>query len=133
MTAAATNGVQPGPQVTKEVTLTVSSVNHAPRSKIPPLEVGWQFVSEYYMYLSKDSHRLHCFYDKDSVMLHGVEGESVKQCQGQQVSVAFVLLFFSRCGQYSDVGGARKFTSALLTWSFKRARWPFPMWIARPP
>jgi hypothetical protein len=53
--------------------------------RLDPLEVGWQFVQEYYTILNKDPNRLHCFYNKQSVMLHGVEAETVKQCVGQQV------------------------------------------------
>ena len=53
--------------------------------RLEPLEVGWQFVQEYYTILNKDPNRLHCFYNKNSVMVHGLEGETVKPCQGQQV------------------------------------------------
>lgn len=52
--------------------------------RLEPLEVGWQFVHEYYTILNKDPNRLHCFYNKTSTMVHGVEGENAKTCSGQQ-------------------------------------------------
>eukprot|EP00158_Paraphelidium_tribonemae_P004082 Partr_v1_DN26558_c0_g1_i1_m3313 putative GTPase activating protein (SH3 domain) binding protein len=52
--------------------------------RLEPMEVGWQFVQEYYTILNKDPNRLHCFYNKPSSMVHGVEGETVRACHGQQ-------------------------------------------------
>lgn len=49
-----------------------------------PSEVGWQFVSQYYTFVNKQPHRLHCFYTKNSTYLHGVEGEDLTACHGQQ-------------------------------------------------
>lgn len=53
-------------------------------TRLDPLEIGWQFVQEYYTILNREPQRLHCFYDKGaSCMLHGTEGESVSACLGQ--------------------------------------------------
>lgn len=49
-----------------------------------PSEVGWQFVSQYYTFVNKQPHRLHCFYTKNSTYIHGVEGEDSTACHGQQ-------------------------------------------------
>ncbi|KAG0200105.1 hypothetical protein BGX28_006745 [Mortierella sp. GBA30] len=38
-------------------------------------EVGMMFVHEYYTFLNKEPSRLHCFYNKQSTMSHGVQGE----------------------------------------------------------
>ncbi|KAI6129491.1 hypothetical protein EV401DRAFT_2054595 [Pisolithus croceorrhizus] len=53
-----------------------------PTSFLP--EVGWQFVPQYYTYVNKHPNRLHCFYTKTSTFTHGMEGEDVKPCFGQQ-------------------------------------------------
>ncbi|EPX71085.1 ubiquitin protease cofactor [Schizosaccharomyces octosporus yFS286] len=47
-------------------------------------EIGWMFVQEYYTYLNKEPHRLHCFYTKKSTLVHGEEGEAISLCHGQQ-------------------------------------------------
>ncbi|WBW71563.1 ubiquitin protease cofactor Nxt3 [Schizosaccharomyces osmophilus] len=47
-------------------------------------EIGWMFVQEYYTYLNKEPHRLHCFYTKKSTLVHGEEGEAINLCHGQQ-------------------------------------------------
>lgn len=55
--------------------------------------MGWQFVQEYYSILNKSPARLHCFYNTQSVMLHGVEAESVTKCVGQaEIHARFVEL-----------------------------------------
>ncbi|KAL5641102.1 hypothetical protein ACGC1H_001549 [Rhizoctonia solani] len=54
------------------------------RSSVVPSEVGWQFVSQYYTFVNKQPHRLHCFYTKNSTYIHGVEGEDSTACHGQQ-------------------------------------------------
>ncbi|KAF9051606.1 hypothetical protein BJ165DRAFT_1340784 [Panaeolus papilionaceus] len=51
---------------------------------INPSEVGWQFVPQYYNFVNKEPHRLHCFYTKESTLIHGTEGEQDKPCFGQQ-------------------------------------------------
>ena len=52
---------------------------------VNPSEVGWQFVPQYYTFVNKQPHRLHCFYTKASTFIHGTEGEDGKPCYGQQV------------------------------------------------
>ena len=61
-----------------------STATAAAGRRLDPLEVGWQFVQEYYTILNKDPSRLHCFYNKSSLMVHGFEAETVKNCTGQQ-------------------------------------------------
>lgn len=49
-------------------------------------DVGLQFLREYYNMVTKDPHRLHCFYTKNSTFIHGLEGdEHESSCHGQQV------------------------------------------------
>ncbi|KIK21256.1 hypothetical protein PISMIDRAFT_12363, partial [Pisolithus microcarpus 441] len=60
---------------------TPSSAIH---QNVVPSEVGWQFVPQYYTYVNKHPNRLHCFYTKTSTFTHGMEGEDVKPCFGQQ-------------------------------------------------
>ncbi|KAF8800552.1 hypothetical protein BYT27DRAFT_7227366 [Phlegmacium glaucopus] len=65
----------------------VSSQASAPtsnHSSVVPSEVGWQFVPQYYTFVNKEPHRLHCFYNKNSTFIHGTEGEDGKPCYGQQ-------------------------------------------------
>lgn len=64
----------------------------AHHSSVIPSEVGWQFVPQYYTFVNKEPHRLHCFYNKNSTFIHGTEGEDMKPCFGQQVG-----LYFDRC------------------------------------
>jgi len=52
--------------------------------KIEPYEVGWMFVQEYYTILNKDPQKLHCFYTKNSSVIHGSEGDTVNASHGQQ-------------------------------------------------
>ncbi|KAF8903358.1 hypothetical protein CPB84DRAFT_1774662 [Gymnopilus junonius] len=63
------------------MTATAPSSQH---SNVVPSEVGWQFVPQYYTFVNKEPHRLHCFYNKNSTFIHGTEGEEVKACHGQQ-------------------------------------------------
>ncbi|CAE6395944.1 unnamed protein product [Rhizoctonia solani] len=58
--------------------------NALAKSSVVPSEVGWQFVSQYYTFVNKQPHRLHCFYTKHSTYIHGVEGEDSTPCHGQQ-------------------------------------------------
>ncbi|WVQ98666.1 hypothetical protein IAU59_005797 [Kwoniella sp. CBS 9459] len=53
-------------------------------SKIQPNDVGWQFVPQYYNFVNKQPHRLHCFYNKRSTFIHGEEGEESQIALGQQ-------------------------------------------------
>ncbi|WWC69525.1 uncharacterized protein I206_103467 [Kwoniella pini CBS 10737] len=56
----------------------------AQQSKIQPNDVGWQFVPQYYNFVNKQPHRLHCFYNKRSTFVHGEEGEESTVALGQQ-------------------------------------------------
>ncbi|CAI2178412.1 4340_t:CDS:2 [Funneliformis geosporum] len=47
-------------------------------------EVGWIFVREYYKHLNENPESLCLFYNKESKLIRGLEGEEVKICQGQQ-------------------------------------------------
>ena len=69
------------------MTATAPSSAHHP--SVVPSEVGWQFVPQYYTFVNKEPHRLHCFYNKTSTFTHGTEGEEVKACHGQQVGGFF--------------------------------------------
>ncbi|KAG8858227.1 hypothetical protein FRB96_005356 [Tulasnella sp. 330] len=51
--------------------------------QVNPSEVGWQFVPQYYTFVNKHPHRLHCFYTKNSTFINGTEGEDGKACYGQ--------------------------------------------------
>ncbi|KAH6918047.1 hypothetical protein BKA70DRAFT_1246057 [Coprinopsis sp. MPI-PUGE-AT-0042] len=58
--------------------------NGTHHQNVVPSEVGWQFVPQYYTFVNKEPHRLHCFYNKTSTFIHGTEGEEIKPCYGQQ-------------------------------------------------
>ncbi|KAI7829604.1 hypothetical protein BC939DRAFT_441212 [Gamsiella multidivaricata] len=61
-------------------------------------EVGMMFVHEYYTFLNKEPSRLHCFYNKQSTMSHGIQGEEPHICHGQQSIHAKILeLDFEDC------------------------------------
>ncbi|CAH1762972.1 10477_t:CDS:2, partial [Entrophospora sp. SA101] len=47
------------------------------------MEIGWLFVHEYYVFLNKQPSHLHRFYGKNSCLIHGIEGESVKTLFGE--------------------------------------------------
>ncbi|KAF9157469.1 hypothetical protein DFQ26_008704 [Actinomortierella ambigua] len=76
---------------------------HAPatngaESKVNHSEVAFIFVQEYYTFMNKDPHRLHCFYAKDSAMVHGNEGEVTTPLHGQQAIHSKILdLDFQDC------------------------------------
>ncbi|CAO3568541.1 unnamed protein product [Mortierella alpina] len=57
------------------------------RSPVDPDSLGTGFVHEYYTFLNKEPNRLHLFYDKNSVLSHGYQGEDVDVCRGQQASI----------------------------------------------
>ena len=63
-----------------------SPTDDVARNNVIPYEVGWQFVPQYYTFVNKHPHRLHCFYTKSSTFIHGTEGEDGKPCFGQLVS-----------------------------------------------
>ncbi|KAJ3299674.1 hypothetical protein HK104_007745 [Borealophlyctis nickersoniae] len=65
---------------------------------VDSFEVGWLFVQEYYTFLNRDPHKLHCFFNKKSCFSHGYEGETTKQCYGQQeIHKRIVELDFQDC------------------------------------
>lgn len=66
------------------MTNTTPSNNDSSHNSVVPSEVGWQFVPQYYTYVNKSPHRLHCFYNKTSTFIHGTEGEDGTPCYGQQ-------------------------------------------------
>ncbi|TXT15702.1 hypothetical protein VHUM_00205 [Vanrija humicola] len=70
-------------------------------SKIEPSEVGWQFVPQYYNFVNKQPHRLHCFYNKRSTFVHGEEGEDATPALGQQeIHERIVGLGLDQCKVY---------------------------------
>ncbi|KAJ1643888.1 hypothetical protein J3B02_001180 [Coemansia erecta] len=52
--------------------------------KVATQEVGWLFAKEYYKFMNSDPERLYHFYGKKSISIHGDEGQSVFQANGQQ-------------------------------------------------
>ncbi|EGF79421.1 hypothetical protein BATDEDRAFT_33372 [Batrachochytrium dendrobatidis JAM81] len=67
-------------------------------NKVDPFEVGWLFVQEYYTFLNKDPERLHCFYNKKSVFVHGTEGDNTETCYGQSEIHRCIMSFnFDSC------------------------------------
>ncbi|KAK9317898.1 hypothetical protein V1522DRAFT_418249 [Lipomyces starkeyi] len=61
-------------------------------------EVGWLFVQSYYTYMNKEPHRLHQFYTRKSIMVHGNEGERVSALVGQQqINKKIMELGFQDC------------------------------------
>jgi hypothetical protein len=78
------------------MTNTTPSSNDPSRNNVVPSEVGWQFVPQYYTYVNKSPHRLHCFYNKTSTFIHGTEGEDGTPCFGQQVRIRYPIVFMSR-------------------------------------
>ena len=48
--------------------------------------VGEVFAHEFYTFLNKEPSRLHCFYNKNSTMSHGYQGETIQVFNGQQAS-----------------------------------------------
>ena len=55
-------------------------------------EVGMMFAHEYYTFLNKEPSRLHCFYNKNSTLSHGLQGESVDVTHGQQASFPYDII-----------------------------------------
>lgn len=70
----------------KKITVIMTTNSSTQPNNVNPSEVGWQFVPQYYTFVNKEPHRLHCFYSKTSTFVHGTEGEDVKSCHGQQVT-----------------------------------------------
>ncbi|KAF9149411.1 hypothetical protein BG015_008802 [Linnemannia schmuckeri] len=83
------------------MTATTSNASTPANGEAPPVashEVGMMFVHEYYTFLNKEPYRLHCFYNKQSTMSHGIQGEDTEVCHGQQSIHAKILaLDFEDC------------------------------------
>lgn len=56
-----------------------------PSAALESQDVGLIFVREYYTFLNKKPHRLHAFYNKDSLFVRGDEGTVTSTVQGQEV------------------------------------------------
>ncbi|CAG8544633.1 13601_t:CDS:2 [Ambispora gerdemannii] len=74
---------------TDDITNNAASVaqelpSQQPDHHIDTTEIGWLFVQEYYTFMHKEPHRLHCFYNVNSIYTTGKEGETVKTCHGPQ-------------------------------------------------
>lgn len=67
-------------------------------------EVGVVFAHEFYTFLNKEPSRLHCFYNKNSTMSHGYQGEQIQVFSGQQV---YFLLFPYQVLTYLKERGAK--------------------------
>ncbi|KAG0066446.1 hypothetical protein BGZ89_007263 [Linnemannia elongata] len=52
-------------------------------------EVGMMFVHEYYTFLNKEPSRLHCFYNKQSTMSHGIQGEDTESIHAKILALDF--------------------------------------------
>ncbi|KAF9929308.1 hypothetical protein BGZ67_006405, partial [Mortierella alpina] len=52
-------------------------------------EVGMMFVHEYYTFLNKEPSRLHCFYNKQSTMSHGIQGEEPQDIHSKILDLDF--------------------------------------------
>ncbi|KAF9907554.1 hypothetical protein EC991_010850 [Linnemannia zychae] len=52
-------------------------------------EVGMMFVHEYYTFLNKEPSRLHCFYNKQSTMSHGIQGEEAEDIHAKILALDF--------------------------------------------
>ncbi|KAH9975339.1 hypothetical protein BGW80DRAFT_1296513 [Lactifluus volemus] len=80
------------------MTNTTPSSNDPSRNNVVPSEVGWQFVPQYYTYVNKSPHRLHCFYNKTSTFIHGTEGEDGTPCFGQhEIHNKIISIGFEDC------------------------------------
>ncbi|KAJ9093428.1 hypothetical protein QFC21_006459 [Naganishia friedmannii] len=78
-----------------------SATTDAPKTKTAAADVGWQFVPQYYTTLHDAPERLHCFYNKKSTFVHGVEGEDIIASYGQHdIHQKVLSLGFSDCKAY---------------------------------
>ncbi|KAF9525083.1 hypothetical protein CPB83DRAFT_877415 [Crepidotus variabilis] len=79
-------------------TATPTTTAASQHSNVVPSEVGWQFVPQYYGFVNKEPHRLHCFYSKNSTFVHGTEGEESKPCYGQtEIHKKITSIGFDNC------------------------------------
>ncbi|KAF9347074.1 hypothetical protein BGX26_001418, partial [Mortierella sp. AD094] len=78
----------------------------APANTEPAIDshqVGMMFVHEYYTFLNKEPSRLHCFYNKQSTMSHGYQGDDPHVCYGQQASLDISSSLFENEKLYQDI------------------------------
>lgn len=70
----------------------------APRRAVDVADIGWMFVNEYYTFLNKQPGSLHFFYNAQSLLSYGGEGESVAPIQGQaSILQKFAALDYQDC------------------------------------
>ena len=77
----------PAPSSQNQIIMAATDVNtlSAPDNASPTtLEVGMAFLHEFYTFLNKEPSRLHLFYNKNSTMSHGFQGDDIETCHGQQ-------------------------------------------------
>ncbi|KAI9850415.1 MAG: hypothetical protein M1838_005692 [Thelocarpon superellum] len=60
-----------------------ASADNSKHTEIPKDQVGWHFVEQYYLNLSRSPNKLHLFYNKQSQFVWGVEAEKVAVCVGR--------------------------------------------------
>ncbi|KAG0291305.1 hypothetical protein BGZ96_005298 [Linnemannia gamsii] len=79
---------------------TASTQSPNANNTIPEIanEVGVVFAHEFYTFLNKEPSRLHCFYNRNSTMSHGYQGEQIQVFSGQQAIKEKILeLDFEDC------------------------------------
>ncbi|KAG0344306.1 hypothetical protein BG004_004567 [Podila humilis] len=64
-------------------TTTTPAEQHSAATTLDPQDIGAIFAHEYYTFLNKDPARLHCFYNPNSTLSHGFQGEETDVCVGQ--------------------------------------------------
>ncbi|WWD15851.1 hypothetical protein CI109_100275 [Kwoniella shandongensis] len=91
----------PANQANGHADASTPAVTSGQTSKIQPNDVGWQFVPQYYNFVNKQPHRLHCFYNKRSTFIHGEEGEEAQIALGQQeIHERIVAIGYNQCKVY---------------------------------
>ncbi|KAI8370227.1 hypothetical protein BD560DRAFT_352019, partial [Blakeslea trispora] len=62
----------------------MSQTKETNANQLDPQDVGLIFVREYFTFLNKKPHRLHAFYNKDSLFVRGDEGTIANTAKGQE-------------------------------------------------
>ncbi|OBZ86568.1 putative G3BP-like protein, partial [Choanephora cucurbitarum] len=62
----------------------MSQTKETNANQLDSQDVGLIFVREYYTFLNKKPHRLHAFYNKDSLFVRGDEGTITNTAKGQE-------------------------------------------------
>jgi len=73
-------------------------------------------VPQYYTFVNKEPHRLHCFYSKNSTFIHGTEGEDVKSYFGQQVTKPYI------CLKYPDSPSSQEIHKKISSIGFENCK-----------